>query len=60
MLTVIHYCTPYKNKKPCKSKTYRAISVPLKDEILNLWNGFLAIIDFIQANPDITKIIASL
>lgn len=34
--------------------------VPLKDEILNLWNGFLAIIDFIQANPDITKIIASL
>lgn len=34
--------------------------VPLKDEILNLWNGFLAIIDFIQANPDITQIIASL
>ena len=24
---VIHYCTPYKNKKPYKSKTYRAISV---------------------------------
>ena len=34
--------------------------VPLKDEILNLWNDFLAIIDFIQANPDITKIIVTL
>lgn len=37
-----------------------AFIVPLKDEILNLWNDFLAIVDFIQANPEITKIIVNL
>lgn len=52
-----------KKKSPCKTFIYKSLinkSVPLKDEILNLWNDFLAIVDFIQANPEITKIIVNL
>lgn len=34
--------------------------VPLTDEILNLWDGFLEIVDYLQSTPQITKLIESL
>ena len=46
-----------KNRKPCKSKTYRAILVPLRDEILNLRKDFLEIVDYLNYNPAVIKIL---
>lgn len=34
--------------------------VPLTDEILNLWNDFLEIVDYLQSTPQISKIIESI
>ena len=39
---------------------YGALSVPLTDEILNLWNDFLEIVDYLQSTPQISKIIESI
>lgn len=36
------------------------ILVPLTDEILNLWNDFLEIVDYLQSTPQISKIIESI
>lgn len=39
---------------------YLYTQVPLTDEILNLWNDFLEIVDYLQSNSSITKLIGGL
>lgn len=41
-------------------KNFNDTSVPLTDEILNLWNDFLEIVDYLQSTPQISKIIESI
>lgn len=54
--------TVYEGKKERTNRPNNDLSlrVPLKNEMLNLWNDFLLIIDYIKATPEITKIISSL
>ena len=56
------YPTNYEDKKEKTNRQNNDLSlrVPLKNEMLNLWNDFLLIIDYIKATPEITKIISSL
>lgn len=59
--------TPKTHQKPQKENAnYFIIKqlafqfVPLTDEILNLWNDFLEIVDYLQSTPQISKIIESI
>lgn len=49
-----------KDRKLFIIKSLRSYSVPLTDEILNLWNDFLEIVDYLQSTPQISKIIESI
>lgn len=57
-------CFMYIKKKLLASlyltRSYTIYIVPLTDEILNLWNDFLEIVDYLQSTPQISKIIESI
>jgi hypothetical protein len=48
-----------KRKGTNREKHDSSLRVPLTDEILNLWNNFLEIVDYLQSTPQICKIIES-
>lgn len=48
-----------KKKETNREKHDSSLRVPLTDEILNLWNNFLEIVDYLQSTPQICKIIES-
>ena len=49
-----------KKKGTNRGKHDSSLRVPLTDEILNLWNDFLEIVDYLQSNSSITKLIGGL
>ena len=49
-----------KKKETNRGKHDSSLRVPLTDEILNLWNDFLEIVDYLQSTPQISKIIESI
>ena len=50
----------HENKISCKSTIYRILLVPLKDEILNLWDDFRCIVEYLQCIEGVIKLINSI